>query len=95
VSSVTLPVFQLHQEHLTYCWNVSNVIWNVLSVIWNASSVNTIHVPVKMRNECVWCSMLKNFKGTLKIKGRVEIFLVSGVTCPSKRLLIGVTSTHL
>jgi D-hexose-6-phosphate mutarotase len=21
--------------------------------------------------ECVWCSMLKNFKGPLKIKGRV------------------------
>jgi hypothetical protein len=25
--------------------------------------------------ECVWSSMLKNFKGSLKIKGKVLIFL--------------------
>ncbi len=49
VSSVTLSVFQLYLEHLTYFWNVSSAIWNALSVIWNASSVNTIHVPVKRR----------------------------------------------
>ncbi len=72
MSSVTLSVFQLYLEHLTYFWNVSSVIWNVFSVIWNASSVNTIHVPVKGGElECVWCSMLKNFEDPLKIKGRV------------------------
>jgi hypothetical protein len=49
VSSVTLSVFQLYIEHLTYFWNVSCAIWNAFSVIWNASSVNTIHVPVKRR----------------------------------------------
>jgi hypothetical protein len=49
VSSVTLSVFQLYPEHLTYFWNVSSVTWNAFSVIWNASSVNTIHVPVKRR----------------------------------------------
>jgi hypothetical protein len=47
VSSVTLSVFQLYIQHLTYFWNVSCAIWNAFSVIWNASSVNTIHVPVK------------------------------------------------
>ena len=49
VSSVTLSVFQLYIEHLTYFWNVSSAIWNAFSVIWNAFSVNTIHVPVKRR----------------------------------------------
>jgi hypothetical protein len=39
--------------------------------------------------------MLKNFEGPLKIKGRVEKFLISGVTCPSKGLLIDITSKHL
>jgi hypothetical protein len=49
LSSVTLSVFRLYLELLTYFWNVSSVTWNVSSVIWNASSVNTIHVPVKRR----------------------------------------------
>jgi hypothetical protein len=44
VSSVTLLVFQLHLEHLTYFWNVFSATWNVFSVIWNVSSVDTIHV---------------------------------------------------
>ena len=68
MSSVTLSVFQLYLEHLTYFWNVSSVTWNAFSVIWNASSVDTIHVPVKGELECVWCSMLKNFEGLLKLK---------------------------
>ncbi len=71
MSSVTLSVFQLYPEHLTYFWNVSSVKWNAFSVIWNASSVDTTHVPVKGELECVWCSMLKNFEVPLKIKGRV------------------------
>ncbi len=29
---------------------------------WNLSSVNTIQVQ-KREFECVWCGMLKNFKG--------------------------------
>ncbi len=66
MSCVTLSVFQLYIEHLTYFWNVSSAIWNAFSVIWNASSVNTIHVPVKSK------SMLKNFEGPLQIKGRVK-----------------------
>jgi hypothetical protein len=49
VSSVTLSVFQLYLENLTYFWNVSSVTWNAFIVIWNASSVNTIHVPMKRR----------------------------------------------
>jgi hypothetical protein len=69
VSSVTLFVFQLYLEHLIYFWNVSSVTWNAFSVIRNAFSVNTIHVSVKGEMECVWCSMLKNFKGPLKIDG--------------------------
>ncbi len=71
MTSVTLSVFQLYLEHLTYFWNVSSVTWNAIGVIWNASSVNTIHVPVKGELECVWCSMPKNFEVPLKIKGRV------------------------
>ncbi len=59
-----MSVFQLYLEHLTYFVNVSSVNWNVVSVIWNASSVNTIHVP-KGEFECVWCSMLMDFKGLL------------------------------
>ncbi len=43
MSSVTLSVFQLYLEHLTYFRNV----FIVFSVIWSASCVNTIHVPVK------------------------------------------------
>ncbi len=50
MSSVTLSVFQLYLEHLTYFWNVSSVNWNAFSVIWNTSSVDTIHVPVKKEN---------------------------------------------
>jgi hypothetical protein len=49
VSSVTLSVFQLYLEHLTYFCNVSSVTRNAFSVIWTASSVKTIHVPVKRR----------------------------------------------
>ncbi len=49
VSSVTLSVFQLYLEHLTYFWNVFSATWNAFSVIWNASSVTTIHGPVKGR----------------------------------------------
>jgi hypothetical protein len=49
LSSVTLSVFQLYLEHLTYFWNVSSVTWNAFSVIWNTSSVNTIHIPVRRR----------------------------------------------
>jgi hypothetical protein len=77
--------------------NVSSENWYVFSVIWNASSVNTIPVPVKGELECVWCStgMLQNFKGSLKIKGRVKFFKISGVTCPSQGLLIYITSKHL
>ncbi len=69
MSSVTLSVFQLYLEHLTYFWNASSVTWNAFCVIWNASSVgvDTIHVP-KGELECVWCSMLKNFEVPLKIK---------------------------
>jgi hypothetical protein len=40
--SVTLSVFQLYLDHLSYCWNVS-------SVTWNASSVNTIPIPIMKR----------------------------------------------
>jgi hypothetical protein len=49
MSGVTLSVFQLYLEHLTYFWNVSSATWSAFSVIWNASSVSTIHVPVKRR----------------------------------------------
>ncbi len=49
VSSVTLSVFQLYLEHLTYFWNVFRVTCNVFSIIWNASSVTIIHVPVKRK----------------------------------------------
>jgi hypothetical protein len=38
----------------------------------------------KREVECVCCSLLKNFKGPLKINGRVEICLNRGVTCPSQ-----------
>ncbi len=75
MSSVTLSVFQLYLEHITYFWNVFSVTWNAFSVIWNASSVSTIHVPFKEELEYVWCSMLKNFEGPLKINGRVYVFL--------------------
>ncbi len=44
--------------------------------------------------ECVWCSMLMNFEGLLKIKGIVKIFFGSGVTCPSKGIFIDITSKH-
>jgi hypothetical protein len=71
VSNVTLSVFQLSLEHLTYFWNVSSVTLNAFTVIWNAFIVNTIHVPIKGELECVWCSMLKNFEGPLKMKARV------------------------
>jgi hypothetical protein len=40
VSSVTLSVFQLYLEQLTYFLNVSSVTWNASSVIWNASNVS-------------------------------------------------------
>jgi hypothetical protein len=50
---------------------MSCATWNVFSAIWNAFSVNTIHVPVKGELERDWCSMLKNCKGPLKIKGIV------------------------
>ncbi len=40
VSCVTLSVFQLYLEHLTFVGNASFVNWNVSSVIWNASSSN-------------------------------------------------------
>jgi hypothetical protein len=52
---------------------VSSVTWKAFSVIWNASSVNTtVFLPqTKEELECVWCGMLKNFKGPSKIKGRV------------------------
>jgi hypothetical protein len=36
--------------------------------------------------------MLKNFEGPFKIKARVTIFYISAVTCPSKGLLIDITS---
>jgi hypothetical protein len=42
---------------------------------WYVSSVNTSKVPKRKRMECVWCSMLKNFKGSVKIKRRVKICL--------------------
>jgi hypothetical protein len=89
-------VFQLYLEHLTYFWNISSAIWIAFNVSWNASSVNTIHVPVKRRiGMCLEC-MLKNFEGPLKIKGRViKKKLISGGTCPSKGLLIDITSKHL
>jgi hypothetical protein len=38
--------------------------------------------------------MLKNFKGSLKIKERVLKNLISGVTCPYPRLLIDIISRH-
>jgi hypothetical protein len=38
---------------------------------WNVTSVNTIQVPKKRELERAWCSMLKNFKSSLKINGRV------------------------
>jgi hypothetical protein len=68
-------MFQLYLEHLTYFLDVSNVTWNVAGVIWNASSFNTIHVPVKRRIGMFLFSMHKNFKGPLKNKERVYIFL--------------------
>ncbi len=49
MSSVTLTVFQIYLEHLTYFWNVSSVTWNASSVLWDAFSVNTAHVPVKKK----------------------------------------------
>jgi hypothetical protein len=49
VSGVTLSVFQLYLEHLTYFLNVFSVTWNAFHVIWNASSVNTIYLPIKRR----------------------------------------------
>jgi hypothetical protein len=45
--------------------------------------------------ECVCCSMLKNLKGPVKIKGRVNIFLNIWSTCPNQGLLIDITSKHL
>ncbi len=35
----------------------------------------------KRELECVWCSMVKNFKSPLKIKRWVLIKLISRVTC--------------
>jgi hypothetical protein len=63
-------LFPLYRENRTYCWNVSSVTWNVSSVIWSTLSVTTTKVPIK-KLKCVWCKMLKNFKGPLKIKGKV------------------------
>jgi hypothetical protein len=38
---------------------------------WNVSSVNTIQVPKRKRiGMCLGCSMLKNFKSSIKSKGR-------------------------
>jgi hypothetical protein len=36
---------------------------NSSSVVCNVSSVNTSHILTKGELECIWCSMLKNFKG--------------------------------
>jgi hypothetical protein len=94
VSSVTLTVFQIYLEHLTYFWNVSSLTWNATSVIWDAFSVHTTHVPVKKGElECVWCSMLRNFKGPLKIRGEFNICLLSLVKCTNQGLLIDITSS--
>jgi hypothetical protein len=41
---------------------------------WNVSSVNTIQVPKRQIIGMGWCSMLKSFKGLLKIKRRVKNF---------------------
>jgi hypothetical protein len=42
---------------------------------WNISSLKTIQVPIKKRaSGYVWYRMLRNFKGPLKIKGRVYKF---------------------
>jgi hypothetical protein len=38
---------------------------------------------------------LRTLKAHGKLKGEFEIFLVSGVMCPSKGLLIDITSKHL
>jgi hypothetical protein len=38
---------------------------------WNVSSVNTIQVPKRKIIGILWCIMLKNFKSSIKIKGRV------------------------
>jgi hypothetical protein len=39
--------------------------------------------------------MLKNFEGAVKIKEEFKILLISGVTYPSKGLLIDITFKHL
>ncbi len=54
VAHVTLSVFQLYLEDLTYCcWNVSSITCDAISVIWDASSVNTVHIPIKRESERV------------------------------------------
>jgi hypothetical protein len=70
--------------------------------IWynlDASSANTIHLPIKklIKRRIGMClgSTLKNFKPSLKIKGRVEHFLISGIICPNQGLLIDITAQHL
>jgi hypothetical protein len=45
--------------------------------------------------DCVWCRTLKNFNGGLKIKRRVRIFLIYGVTCPYQGLLTDITFRHV
>jgi hypothetical protein len=66
-----------------YCWNASSarlpnnqinaLNWgSPIGEDWNVSSVNNIQVleRKKKRIGMCWCSMLKNFKGWLKINGR-------------------------
>ncbi len=82
-------MFQLYLEHLTYFWKISSVTWNAFSEIWNASSFNTIHVLVKRR---IGMCLVKYAE---EHQGRIKIFFISGVSCPSKGLLIDITSKHL
>ncbi len=98
----TLFAFQLHLDHLLYCWNASEMtLENRINVPsggepkgedWNVSSVNTIQVPIKKTIGMCWYSML--LQRQVKMKGRVYRNSISGVTYPYQGLLIDITSRH-
>jgi hypothetical protein len=55
---------------------------------WRADSTNTCNQPVKkIIEKCLESGLLRNFKGTIKIKGKVKKLLKSVSTCPILGLL--------